>query len=352
MKKETKIYSKVLFIGPHLDNRGGISVVLNAYRRNLPEFHMLATNSVRGSLAGMFNFVRTLAVLPIYRCLGYRILEVHGANWKSWTRKSMIIRLGKLLGIKIAYHSHGGGFKNFVEERGVEPIRRILAKCSMVFFLSESWKEYADKTFGLGNIHVLNNMADTPAASRDFIEREYSHPIRFVFLGWFVREKGIFDLLDVVSENADYFRSKAIIALGGRYNEQQILEIIHERNISDIIDFRGWVAGEDKDKLLNDSDVLLLPSYIEGLPVSILEGMTYALPVISTNVGAIPEVLTDGLNGRMISPGDKAALFAAMKSYIEDFQLIRRQGNAAKEKSKNYTKEAVISCLTGFLESI
>lgn len=64
--------------------------------------------------------------------------------------------------------------------------------------------------------------------------------------------------------------------------------------------------------MLNGADVYVLPSYKEGLPISILEAMSYSLPVISTRVGGIPEIIMNGKNGLLINPGDKEALYESI----------------------------------------
>lgn len=353
MSIDNKLYRRVLFIGPHLDNRGGISAVLNAYKRNLPEFHMLATNSVKGTVAGLFNFARTLIALPFAKWFGgFDTIDIHASTGKSWKRKSKIVSLAKALGFKTVLHMHSGNFRNTVEKEGVEKFKKTLAKCDRVLFLTPKWHEYARETFGLNNLGILNNIIDTPAVGRPEPERELNGLRRFVYLGWFIPEKGIYDLLDVVSENAGYFRGKATVVFGGRYNEETVQQKIRELGIEDIIDYRGWIWAEEKDRLLKESHVLILPSYIEGLPISLLEAMTYSMPVITTDVGGIPEIVTDKVNGIMFKPRDKNALFEAMKHYMETPEDIVKHGRNGHEVSKNFAPEIVCSRLNEIISEV
>ena len=85
-----------------------------------------------------------------------------------------------------------------------------------------------------------------------------------------------------------------------------------------IIEFIGWVSDEKKIQYLNKADAFILPSYNEGLPISILEAMTYGLPIVSTKVGGIPEVLKDGINGFLIEPGNECQLSLIIKKVIND----------------------------------
>lgn len=353
MSSEKSLYSQLLIAGPHLNNRGGISAVLSAYKRNLPEFHMLATNSLRGTLPGLVNFVRTCIALPFARWFGgYRIIAVHASVGRSWKRKSRIVKIAHRLGYRIILHMHSGNFKNAVEKEGVDNIRKVLEKCDRVVFLTQGWLEYSQRTFALDNLMVINNMIDTPAVNSPAMPRSTDGKLTFVYLGWFIQAKGIFDLLESVAEQADYFRGKAMVVLGGRYHEEEVQAAISKLGIGDIIDYRGWIDSEDKDRLLRESHVLMLPSYAEGLPISLLEAMTYSMPVITTDVGGIPEIVRDGVNGIMHKPGDKEAIFRAMSHYIENPGDIQKHGDAGRKVSEAFTPEAIRGKIDEMLRSL
>lgn len=302
---------------------------------------MLATNSVKGTFPGLINFARTLAVLPWARLHGYRILDIHGASGKSWQRKAMIIRLGKLLGFKVVFHIHSGEFRIFVAKKGVDAIRSVLGRCDRTVFLTRQWKRYIDDTFGLDNTRVLGNIIDTPAVRRGVPSRSCEGALTFVFMGLFVKEKGVFDLVDVVAGHADYFRGRARVLLCGRNNEDVVRCAIDRLGVADIVELRGWVDGETKDHLLIESHVSVLPSYNEALPMTLLEAMTYGMPVIATRVGGIPEIVESGVNGILVEPRDSDALFRAMSYYIENRPEIFRHGMECRRRSEEFFPENI-----------
>ena len=94
--------------------------------------------------------------------------------------------------------------------------------------------------------------------------------------------------------------------------------------------------GAEKDRIMATSDVLVLPSYFEGMPICILEAMTYAIPVITTPVGGIPEIMTDGIEGTFITPGDKKALAQAIDMYLEHPELLKAQDQAGYSHSQQF----------------
>ncbi len=99
----------------------------------------------------------------------------------------------------------------------------------------------------------------------------------------------------------------------------------------DLVRFLG--RRSDIDRLLNAADFFVLPSDIEGLPLSILEAMAHGLPIIASNVGGVPEIIQHDINGLLVPAGDDAALSAAIRRVTTDPALRRRLGDAARERA-------------------
>jgi glycosyltransferase involved in cell wall biosynthesis len=90
----------------------------------------------------------------------------------------------------------------------------------------------------------------------------------------------------------------------------------------------------------------VLPSYLEGLPMSLLEAMAAGLPVITTPVGGIPDVVTDGTEGLLIKPRDAAALARAMATLIEDEAYRLQLGRHARVRAEDFDVSHFASQLT------
>ena len=91
--------------------------------------------------------------------------------------------------------------------------------------------------------------------------------------------------------------------------------------ISNRVRYLGWISEKERDLLLRKTDIFILPSYAEGMPMSILEAMSYSIPVISTFVGGIPELISDGESGFLITPGDIDALYQRLASLVKNEKL-------------------------------
>ena len=203
--------------------------------------------------------------------------------------------------------------------RKKEWIRSIINTSDYFFVLSKSWKEYFI-SIGIDpkKIFVMNNIIAPPIKVST---KKESGVINFLFLGEIGKRKGIYDLLQVISDNQELFRNKIKLRIGGNLEEEIIKAFIQNNQISDIAVFEGWVTGDKKIEYLNWADIYILPSYNEGLPIAILEAMSYSHPIISTPVGGIPEVVKDHQNGILVEPGNleqikEALLFFILKMYF------------------------------------
>ena len=99
------------------------------------------------------------------------------------------------------------------------------------------------------------------------------------------------------------------LKIGGNKNEEKLKKQIKDFNIQEIVTFEGWVSGNKKLELLNWADVFILPSFNEGLPISILEAMSYGMPIISTPVEA-------SLKSSRITSMAQSSLLAMQKKFL------------------------------------
>jgi sugar transferase (PEP-CTERM/EpsH1 system associated) len=116
-----------------------------------------------------------------------------------------------------------------------------------------------------------------------------------------------------------------------------------------------WLPGARSDiaALMHSFSLFALPSLAEGTPVSLLEAMACALPVVASNVGGIPEVIQDGEQGSLVAVADSTALAAAIARYVQDPALAARHGRAARERiEQRYSMTAMLSAYTGLYDTL
>lgn len=340
------ISGRVLLVGPDCDSpRGGIGKVTQSYKQLFHTFNYLTTQKEGSFIKKMLVFLISLIrLIPTLLGRKIKVVHVHGSSDGSFYRKAIIIILSKMAGKKVIYHIHSGAFKEFAAKHK-KAVRYILQKSDTVVALSNYWKEYYEQELGCNHVNVVLNIMDEP--HEDHACRN-PQKCTFLFLGKICDHKGVFDLLNVINENSEQLRPFLRLLIAGIGETERLLSYIKTHHLEDIIEYKGWVDGDEKTQLLNQSDVFVLPSYYEGVPISLLEGFSYHLPAITTPVGGIPEILKDGENGILIQPGDKKALFLAMKRLIESPELREKMGNIGYITSMEHLPckvEETLSCL-------
>ena len=103
-----------------------------------------------------------------------------------------------------------------------------------------------------------------------------------------------------------------------------------QRGIQHAAEVHDWLQPSERDRLLASSDVFVLPSYAEGLPMALLEAMAWGLPAVCTSVGSIPRQVRDGVEGLLVQPGDVAQLARTIERIVGDHALRARMGAAAR----------------------
>lgn len=148
-----------------------------------------------------------------------------------------------------------------------------------------------------------------------------SLPISLLFVGSIDKRKGILDLLKVLVELQSSF--SFILNICGKITENDIENDYKELilKLGDRVIERGYVTGIEKQRIFEDADILVLPSYGEGMPIVIMEGIATGTAIISTKVGAIPEIVTEK-NGILHTPGDAEALKSALINLMGDKELL------------------------------
>ncbi len=329
--------------------RGGMRSVVDGYLADglFSRWSVALLNPhVEGGLAlrlttATKEFLR-LVVLLLRRRVG--LVHCHVAMKGSFWRKSVFALVSRIAGVPVVFHLHGGVMKTFVARQPVVVQRLIgwiLARQSAVVVLSESWRAYVISISPSATVAILPNYVAVPAARYpDF--HDGGAGVNVLFLGLIGVGKGVYDLLPAFKEAiAEVPGLRLIIGGNGEVDRAKALAV--ELNIQDRVEFAGWVSGEKKEELFRRAQIYVLPSYHEGLPVSLLEAMSWQLPVISTHVGAIPEVVRQGVDGLLLDAGDRVALASAIVELARSDALRLRMGVAARQRIEHaYSKEVVL----------
>ena len=177
-----------------------------------------------------------------------------------------------------------------------------------------------------------------------------------VFVGRLSEAKGVFDLLSAISilKDAGLRVTADLIGTGQTDEEDRLVRSeAQAKGLEDAICFHGMKTGAEKQAILSGADLFVLPSHMEIFPVSILEAFACGLPVVSTSVGAIPEIVADGKNGILVNVGDVQALASAMRKILKDKPLRMRMGRTNRATvEESYNKNLAVRQISSLIESV
>jgi len=305
----------VFLASPYGQVGGGMGSIMNylTFRtpRHLQGFELLRVETHGGSRVRSI-FVTAVAAWKVIRYGREKklaILHLNVAERGSIWRKAALLAAAKLTGVKTLVHLHAAELGATYERMsgvGKWVTRALFQKADHVIVLGDIWRSWLSLELDVPseNISVVRN--GVPQSGRERVQRMPGEPFRLLFLGSLSERKGVSDLLRAVSNVPKEVPVRLTLAGGGDIDHYRAissaLEIPHE------IRFTGWVATPEAERLMAEADALVLPSYHEGLPLVILEALAAGVPVITTPVGAIPEVLRDGHTARLVGPGDYVRL--------------------------------------------
>lgn len=327
--------------------RGGMRSVVEGYRNDgvFERWNVLLISP--HVEAGLLKRLAT-AALAMFQFFGLLIrrrvglVHCHAAMKGSFWRKSLFALLARALGVPVIFHLHGSEMKTFVS-RQPKIARRLIAwvlsRQSVVVVLSQSWADYVLSISPEARVQILPNYVSLPDLSTKY--EPIANKVRLLFLGLVGTRKGVYDLLPAF-QKAFGSCNGLELTIGGNGEVERAQALAQELGVAEHVCFAGWVSGDDKLRLLQEADIYVLPSYNEGLPVSILEAMSWGVPVISTRVGGIPELINQGQDGLLIDAGDCEGLAKAILQLAESASVRRAMGATARNRVVTGFSKAVV----------
>jgi glycosyltransferase involved in cell wall biosynthesis len=281
------------------------------------DIRLIASYAERGFVGRQWLLAKALlACLRMLATSKVELVHVHAAMRGSFWRKSLFAVIARRFGVPTLLHLHGSEMKDFYAAQPA-PVKRLivgqLEAASRVLVLSPSWRDFVAGIAPRAKIAVVPNYVDVPDAAPG-----RARPARvIVFLGLIGERKGVFDLLQAFAL-ARAKNDALQLVIGGAGAIARAKSEARRLGVDDHVAFLGWIGAREREALLAQADLFVLPSYNEGLPMSVLEAMAHALPVIATTVGGLPDLIESGANGVLLAPGDPEALARAILRLADD----------------------------------
>jgi glycosyltransferase involved in cell wall biosynthesis len=248
-------------------------------------------------------------------------------NAKSYWRDLAYLLMARLCGARVVYQVHGGSLATFKVARWAARLPDVIVVLSHAE--RELWRAIAPAQL----VETLPNGIDCQPYqryNRSFAERDA--PLRMIYIGRLAPGKGLLESIEALRLARARGVAARLVIAGGGAEEARLRQYVRDCGLSREVTFVGPAYGDLKARLLSQADVLLLPSYSEGLPYSLLEAMAAGVVPVVTPVGAIPDVVAEGEHGLIVPPRDAEAIAAAIARLANDRIAVARMGAACRKR--------------------
>jgi glycosyltransferase involved in cell wall biosynthesis len=341
---------RVAQVGPDLHGRGGMpAVMLGLFASPLAERHQLDFIATYGTATygdadpwrRAATFAAGLARLVAWSLRGgRRLVHIHTATRGSWYRKSVCVLAARATGRPVILHVHAGpgDIAAFCERIG--PVRRRLfawafGAADRVVSVSNAGAREIERGLGVHGIITVPNAAPSrhpAAAARSGPDRDV---VEVLYLGGFANPAKGGDVLVEALPELLAAAPQVSVTMAGLGAAPGL------RGAAGRARWLGWLERDDAAGALAAADIVVLPSLSEGVPVVLLEARSLGKAVVATDAGGIPEVISDGIDGLLVAPGDRAALARAVARLAGDPALRARLGAAAARRADRLGDEEV-----------
>lgn len=320
---------KVLMCGSALSEPGGMtSVCRQLVNHSWPydiEVDYVATHKSGSPLFKVRTFLTGLLTIQRKIDTGHvDLVHIHMSYKGSFIRKKLIFDMCKRKGVPCLLHMHGSEFEVFFRSasRSIQrSIINMLTEADAVIALGERWRRFFLEIAPNCNVVTIRNAVAFHGVSERFRKTRFG----VLFLGLLIPRKGVAELIkgfaDFVREsNAPEAR---LLIAGSGPEEKNLKDEAAALGIQSQVEFYGWVDSKKRDSIMRESDVFVLPSYNEGLPVSLLEAMAVGLPPIVSDIGSVSEAVCDGVEGVLVEPGNVEDISSALTKLYSDVDFWR-----------------------------
>ena len=311
--------------------------------------------------------------------LCYLAITCHGVGF---LKDAPFVLLCKLFRRKVMIHQHNKGMSRYVERWPYRWLLPLVYRNTRVMLLS--WQLYDDiaavvkreqvvvcangvpplKVIGDGGSRAAgyrsevngdggsgaaahNPITHNPITHNPITNSQEPSALRLLFLSNLIPSKGVYVLLDACKELRERGLTFACDFVGGETKEidrAAFEAAVRERGLEDMVHYQGPKYGEEKEQYWQRADVFVQPTYEDCFPLTIVEAMQHGKPVVSTEEGAVPDLVQDGVNGFVCPRQDAHALAEALERLIADPALRQQMGEAGYQRYREEFTLEVFEC--------
>lgn len=259
------------------------------------------------------------------------LLHLNVAGRGSTLRKLVLAEAAAVVGLPTIVHLHDYDYAADLARRPAWLRARIAAmfgRARRVIALGQRDAALIETELGVprGRVVVMHNAVPDPGPPPP----RTAEPPTILFLGQLSDRKGVPELLRALATPELRSRSWRLVAAGGGPDQARFAAEAAALGLAERVQLPGWLRQDRTWALLREATIFALPSHAEGQAMALLEAMANGLAIVTTPVGAHLEAVTDGVSAWIVPPGDVAALAGALAGLLDDRELRRGLGDAAR----------------------
>jgi len=346
---------KVLILHGHINNFGGVTSfyrkLSKLYFKSKYEIISIRVGSVDTQKWTKIFIFRQIGLffdylIFIYKLLVYRPNIVHinpSLDRKSIYRDLIYVIISRFFNNKIKIVTHMRGWYESIAERFQKKkilnfaLNYIFLNSDAIIVLAKKFKmSLLNFSIDSDKIFVIPTAANVNDFNKNFSNAYIGNTIRILFLSRLSKDKGLREIGDSINDIVERNKDKKIkfIFAGDGRDKKYIENYIIKLGVEEHVKFMGYVRGNAKINLFLQSDIFLFPSYCaEGCPNAVIEAMAAGLPIVSTNVGALEEIIENRVNGILVEKYSVEQIVDAINLLIKNSELRKRIGENNRKKA-------------------
>jgi glycosyltransferase involved in cell wall biosynthesis len=341
---------KITYLIPKPSSEGGMTAITKMfyeinYFDNINTFHFNTSFTAQGKwgrfielFSKQFRFIQHLIKAKP------DVIFVMSNSYFGFFDKCIYCLVARLFGVKSMLNHVGGEFDKFYHTNAlIKGLVNLFIRFPHVLLIGSSfWCNYFKEKFPFKIVHNSPN----PIIVEQYAKTTEPHPeakFKIASLFRIVKEKGVLELIEVIKRVTTVQKNVEFVIMGGgpmlNYLKEQLHDEVEKKNVNIL----GFVDDDVKIKEMSSSDLYVMLTHFDLMPISIMEAMAAGMPVLSTKVGGIPDLVQQGVNGYLYEIGEVEQVVEKILELAEPNSAAKRMGAKGREMvTENFDIYSVI----------
>ncbi len=329
---------KISYLIPDPSSKGGMTAITKMfyevnYFDNIEIFHFSTSFKANGKLGRFVEFFsKQFAFILHLIKVKPDVIFVMSSSYFGFYDKCIYCLIARLFGVKSMLNHVGGEFDKFYNSSSLHKtlINKFIHFPNVLLIGSSFWCDYFTKLFPFKKIYNSPNPIIVDQFNQTQVT-ESDNKFKIASLFRIIKEKGVYELIEVIQRISKLNLNIEFVIMGGGpmldFLKEQLLENTNNKEVRIL----GFVDDDVKIQEICSSDLYVMLTHFDLMPISIMEAMAAGKPVISTNVGGISDLVKDGVNGFLFEIGEVEKVIEKIIELYSQSSEVQKLGQNGKD---------------------